>query len=378
MATFDKRNGLWRFRVRWYDRDGIRRTKSKSGFRTKAAAAAEATLLESDLVKGTDLGKRETKLVTYWHDWYTTYKLGKRAAITESFYVNIENTLAAFFKDTPLGDVSPTLWQTFINEYGATHARVTVTKVNGYVRAMVRTAINEQTIHSDFTFGVEMTGNNSNTKKESEKYLQLKQFTKVTEIAAQRTSFDRLSSVAVYVGAQTGMRIAEVMGLTWDNIDEVNNTITVNKSWDEREQTFKATKTPSSMRTIEVLPKVITVLQKIHKQQAQWLMMSGLRNNKDCVFFSKMGQVLTGNAANKALNKIQAAADIPESERITFHGLRHTHVSFLISQGTDIFYISKRLGHSNVQITLTTYSHLLKSQRDAQASVAFKALSLLG
>ncbi|WP_164848066.1 site-specific integrase [Lacticaseibacillus hulanensis] len=378
MASYQKRNGLWRYRVSWRDNDGVRHAKTKGGFRTKTEASAEATKLEADLVTGTDLGKRATTLVKYWHDWYTTYKLGKRAAITESFYVNIENTLAAFFQDTELGEVSPSLWQKFINDYGATHARITVTKVNGYVRAMVRTALNEQTLHTDFTFGVELTGDKSRVKSESDKYLQLDQFAKVNEVAFDRASFERLSSVAVYVGAQTGMRIAEVLGLTWDNVDEVNSTITVNKSWDGRELDFKPTKTPSSNRTVEVLPKVITLLQKIHNQQAQWLMRTGLRNNKNCVFFSKMGQVLSGTACNKSLGKIETAAGIPENEQITFHGLRHTHVSYLLSQGTDIYYISKRLGHSNVQITLTTYSHLLQSQRDAQASIALKALSLLG
>ena len=42
-----------------------------------------------------------------------------------------------------------------------------------------------------------------------------------------------------------------------------------------------------------------------------------------------------------------------------FHSLRHVHVAYLLGQGVDVYAISKRLGHSNVTITLDTYSYLI-------------------
>ncbi|SES38421.1 tyrosine-type recombinase/integrase [Psychrobacillus sp. OK032] len=48
--------------------------------------------------------------------------------------------------------------------------------------------------------------------------------------------------------------------------------------------------------------------------------------------------------------------------KIRFHEIRHTHASFLISEGVDIVKISKRLGHANPKITLEFYAHLLPNE----------------
>ena len=53
----------------------------------------------------------------------------------------------------------------------------------------------------------------------------------------------------------------------------------------------------------------------------------------------------------------------------SFHALRHTHASILISEGVDILTISRRLGHSKPSVTLDTYGHLIKGT-DAAAAKA--------
>jgi integrase len=376
MASIKKRGSVWHYRITWTDDQGNKHSASKSGFRTKALAMTAATHAEDEKNEGTPLDKSKTPIADYWHAWFTVYKLGKRAVATEHFYPIIEDTLRDFFGSKPLNKITASQWQLFLNDYGEEHAHSTVSKVNGYVRSMVQTAINDQVLRTDFTFNAEITGYSG--KPESDKYLQLDQFTALSKMAHERSDFMRLSAVAIFVAAQTGLRMAEVLGLTWDNIDYRKHTITVDKSWDYIYHTgFKATKTPSSMRTVDVLPAVTETLQKIHKQQLEWLMKSGARNATDSIFYSKWGGVLTGAAVNKVLVKMQTKLKIPAADQITFHGLRHSHVSFLLSQGIEIYYISKRLGHSNIQTTLTTYSHLLKSKRDEQARLAVDTLTNL-
>ena len=55
--------------------------------------------------------------------------------------------------------------------------------------------------------------------------------------------------------------------------------------------------------------------------------------------------------------------------KITFHQLRHTNASLLISSGEDIVTVSGRLGHADKNVTLNTYSHIIKSK---EAQVANK------
>lgn len=45
---------------------------------------------------------------------------------------------------------------------------------------------------------------------------------------------------------------------------------------------------------------------------------------------------------------------------ITCHGLRHTHASTMLYKGINILYVSKRLGHSSLNVTMSVYSHILK------------------
>lgn len=76
-----------------------------------------------------------------------------------------------------------------------------------------------------------------------------------------------------------------------------------------------------------------------------------------------------------ALEKLLKKLDIP---RTTFHGLRDTHASFLFSQDIDIAYVSKRLGHINIQTTQNYYLDLMpekKHQQDADALSLLNDLS---
>jgi integrase len=52
---------------------------------------------------------------------------------------------------------------------------------------------------------------------------------------------------------------------------------------------------------------------------------------------------------------------------VSFHALRHTHVSILIDQGVDLLKISRRIGHSKASTTLDKYGHLVKDNNEAAA-----------
>ena len=58
----------------------------------------------------------------------------------------------------------------------------------------------------------------------------------------------------------------------------------------------------------------------------------------------------------------------------TFHSLRHVHVAYLIGQGVDINAISKRLGHSNINITLGVYSYLIEEYKNKNDDLIVKKL----
>lgn len=395
MAMLDKRSGSWRFRVKYKGRDGKWHVKSQQHFRTKSEAATAAHKFEIQIAEGADMQRAERPLTDSFHSWWTTYKQGQHSQVTEDRYRTIEKQLREYFSDDPgqpgnlpVGKVTPAIWQRFINDFSAgigrkpgkdgkvkRRAKDTVQKLNGYVRAMVKRLINEQVLHTDFTFAVTLPADRD--RPEKVKYLELDDFAKLTTLGRQEARIGNMGALAAYVATQTGLRVSEVLGLTWDDINPHKRIIEVRRTWDySHTKDFAPTKNPTSVRDVEVGPQLLQVLARIKTEQAEWMMETGIRGDKNCVFFcprNGRGQapgVVSGKDCEDALKRLQANIHVPADRRITFHGLRHTHVSYLLSQGVDIYYISRRLGHANVGITMKVYSHLLDVQRQHQAKLS--------
>ena len=95
---------------------------------------------------------------------------------------------------------------------------------------------------------------------------------------------------------------------------------------------------------------------------------------KQYAFESITGLPPTNNAVNKQLRRYLEKRN---SKLITFHGLRHTHASYLLSKDIAIQYVSERLGHADVNITLSTYAHLLEKKRTAETAKTLNVLKSL-
>lgn len=55
--------------------------------------------------------------------------------------------------------------------------------------------------------------------------------------------------------------------------------------------------------------------------------------------------------------------------QISFHGLRHTHATILISSGENIKVVSERLGHTDIKMTLNTYTHVMENMKSKTANL---------
>ncbi|MFD1205743.1 tyrosine-type recombinase/integrase [Sporosarcina contaminans] len=75
----------------------------------------------------------------------------------------------------------------------------------------------------------------------------------------------------------------------------------------------------------------------------------------------------------RVMKRILDSLNVP---RIRFHDLRHSHASILISEGVDVVRISDQLGHSNPEITLDYYAHLLPNTNDGVADIFHNALQI--
>ncbi|MDF7668505.1 site-specific integrase [Lactobacillus sp. ESL0703] len=144
----------------------------------------------------------------------------------------------------------------------------------------------------------------------------------------------------------TGMRVGEIMALTWSDIDFKAKTISITKSYAYASNQIKEPKTPSSIRTIRVSHKLLDILKQLKKY------------NHKYVFGTSFKTVPTPTACNNVLKKLLKQCKINQPG-FHFHSLRHTHTSILLYEGVDLYAVSKRLGHSNMSITAKVYAHMI-------------------
>ncbi|HET7448022.1 MAG TPA: site-specific integrase [Methyloceanibacter sp.] len=118
----------------------------------------------------------------------------------------------------------------------------------------------------------------------------------------------------------------------------------------------KPPKTARSARTIRLPGSLIPELEHHRKEQLEHRLKLGLGGRPELVCMSPLGFVMDPNYVSDAFVKEAAAAGL---KPITFHGLRHTHITLLLKSGVPVHVVSARAGHAKPSITLDTYCHLL-------------------
>ena len=149
----------------------------------------------------------------------------------------------------------------------------------------------------------------------------------------------------------TGLRIGEVLALTFEDINLEEKFIDVNKtiSHIKKKKYITAPKTLGSIRKVLLPENLITDLKLYFSKFELELSKKDLKSQR--IFNLKKSQL------RYILEKYSIQADV---EKIRLHDFRHSHASYLLFIQADITAISKRLGHDNLQTTINTYSHLYK------------------
>lgn len=167
----------------------------------------------------------------------------------------------------------------------------------------------------------------------------------------------------ILLAIDSGIRRGELTGLTWEDIDFKNNSININKITQYMKALAiyeKKTKTQSSDRIIFVSNTTMELLKKYKAEQMKKQIKLGCKwGNSKRVFTTEYGYDMHPNTPSKILNIIIKKYNL---KRITFHGLRHTSASLLISEGVQHQIISRRLGHSSVNTTDSIYSHFFDEE----------------
>ena len=126
-------------------------------------------------------------------------------------------------------------------------------------------------------------------------------------------------------------------------------------------------------RTIALDAPCIVVLREHRARQNECRLAIGPSwQDYDLVFASAVGTPLNHSNVYHRFVKLAAMAGLP---RIPFHGLRHSHATILMANGVNPKVVSERLGHADISITLSTYSHVLPQMQQQAAAVFASAMA---
>lgn len=346
MASIYKRGKTWSYKVYYYD-NGKQKAVSKSGFKTKAEAKDASVIRENEMLQGKNFSKERTFLADYMENWRKLYKENVISPKTLQQIRIVTNYVRKSY-NLMLKDITHENYQEFLNKVAENHAKETVKKYHTYVKAALKYAIRTNILSVNPAEGAILKGVDSKTKKEELKFLSLDEFKELEEALVKDIRADYTTRYIILFSMYTGARFGECLGLTWDCVDFENEKIKIEKGFDYQfTNDFTEGKTKSSKRTIDVSQKILTLLDELPR-------------NKNVVF-----ERVSNNAVNKSLQKALLRAGI--KKKVTFHALRHTHASILLSKGVQLLTVSKRLGHADPNITLQTYAHVLDEMKDSES-----------
>lgn len=179
------------------------------------------------------------------------------------------------------------------------------------------------------------------------------------------------------VALLSGLRLGELLGLEWQDVDWGAGTIAARRNLVELDGGIFKVQTPkskASVRTVSLPKDALAALRK--RQEAQQKPGGIFRREagRDRMRYNGIdaNPIPRRNAIREAFRDACTRAGVPY---ISVHGLRHMHVTLLAHAGVSVREAQKRVGHSNPMMTLGTYTHVLEG---ADKRIAGKLDDMLG
>jgi len=177
--------------------------------------------------------------------------------------------------------------------------------------------------------------------------------------------------IPILIAATTGLRLGEVLGLKWADIDFEKASLTVNRAVEASREyglRFKPPKSKSSRRTI-ALPSVTVEALQLHwiSQKESRLKLGPKYKDHDLVCPNKFGSIADPkNFGNRHYRPLIRKASVPY---VKFHELRHTHLTLLLVGNVHPKIAQAQAGHSSIMITMDTYSHVTPEMQRVAANL---------
>lgn len=313
----------------------------------KRKSDAQRWILENELSKanGKELANTLTPFSKFFRDWIYPVK---RYDVKETTFQNYEraaDVIDNLFEDIKLKDLNDIVVQKKIDQYAENHSRKTTHEVLLKTKTALRDAYSRGYIANDFTRLVKARGIEVPRRN---KALSITDFKKLRNYVINHSENE--FHLLVLLALETGIRRGELLAIKPENLFKYGIKVRHSISPTYNDTSLK---TENAKRDISINKEVYDLIQAI-----------SVKSNGYIFDFDGFKQ-------SEMLAQLPHKLNISKT---TFHGLRDTHASFLFVQDIDIVYVSKRLGHVNIQTTQNYYLQLMPEKKHEQEEIALNLL----
>lgn len=335
---------LWRSQFYYKDWQGVRRKKNKRGFKTKG---------EADEWERNFLQQQQKNLDISFENFVEIYFADMENRLRESTIINkryvFDLKVTPYFKHKEMCEIQTSdirAWQNELIKKG--YAPTYLKSINNQLAALFNYAVRYYDLRDN---PCKKAGSIGKSKADEMDFWTKQEFKEFLPSMDSKPEA-RMAFLLLY---WTGMRIGELLALTYEDIDLEKRCITINKSYQRLNGKDMITppKTPKSNRQISIPPFLAEELKEYCS------MLYGITENERMFRFTKSFM------EHEMVRGIKATG----VRRIRLHDLRHSHASLLVEMGFQPLAIAERLGHEKIETTLNTYSHLYPNK---QAELAEK------
>ena len=191
---------------------------------------------------------------------------------------------------------------------------------------------------------------------------------KILDFIQQNFTFRNLG---IYISLTTGLRIGEICGLKWEDIDIASGTISVKRTIERiyiAEGTHKCTKliintpkTKNALRDIPITKELLTMIKPLKRVM-----------NDNFYVLTNDEKPTEPRTYRNYYHRLMKRLNIP---RLKYHGLRHSFATRCIESNCDYKTVSVLLGHSNITTTLNLYVHPNMEQKKRCIAKMLKSLN---
>ena len=372
-GSIEKRGDSYRLVcVVGYNLQGRPIKKSKTVHCSKKEAKIELAKFVADVQKGMYVEGKSLKFTDFVEIWKRDYGSKELAPSTYKRYLGIlESRIIPYFGHFRVDKIKPTDIMQFYDllsrdtqivrrknnngkKTGKPLSPKTIVEHHRLLHAMLQKAVYWQMIVSNPAERVQAP----KTKKPKRKYYDDEQSKALISNLMELTEEQFKYKVAIILTIFTGVRLGELMGLEWDDINFREGIVSINRSSQylaDKGVFTKVPKTESSIRDVAIPDFVVSLLEEYkYWYDEQKYQYGELWYDSNRLFVQADGKPMHPSTISKWFEKFVAQIGLPV---INFHGLRHTNATLLIAQNIDVSVVAARLGHAQITTTLNFYVH---------------------